>query len=35
MKDKFCKKCGCKTYSESKGRHVMCMCEYNKYEDEE
>jgi len=26
MKNKFCKVCGYKTYSESKGRPVMCEC---------
>jgi len=33
MEDKFCIVCGYKTFSKSKGRKVMCECQWNKMEE--
>jgi hypothetical protein len=32
MEDKFCKVCGFKTVSKSKGRKVLCKCEWEEFE---
>jgi hypothetical protein len=35
MKDEFCKVCKFKTYSECKGRSVMCKCEWDALKEED